>query len=516
MGSIPPPSLSPSVRPLFGAYEFPARSYSEGFLAKMTNPANGFDPFQMANGTELLFVSNPAQLPHPLSFHLTPQWRNGLGLVIFRNEEAKAVGAIFIHGAMKTPWSSIQPNAWQALGGVMAFSGMSFNDAIEIVLGKGMAMTPKWRFIDRSLAAAGHPTMTDLGGAKAIVLHDPSREGKEKAIRIAGQVARQIGIYISGADQNTAFDEKNNITWCDLFSEEAPFNFMGSQAAPEGYEGMRNPSPFTARGVLKGIEEARRELLGRAAPVFIQGCGGGVGKVIAAVEMQNKSDISGGVDAVVERLLMVRNNGLKAPLFLDVSGTESQFGAERRLEEEALAREHGIPIVQNLMEAIEEARRMGHPTEILSPNAGPHPITQEVAEYLIRAGVRAVVGAANNMLGLVDGSPETVAWTLQQGGVFVPNDSRINRMGAMSVTVKKIGLNTIGLGLQEQQVGEDVREEIFNAYRQGIPPQLYSDQVAARDWNEALREERAIGGYFEIRPIVPPGKISETSAETSR
>lgn len=59
-----------------------------------------------------------------------------------------------------------------------------------------------------------------------------------------------------------------------------------------------------------------------------------------------------------------------------------------------------------------------------------------------------------------------------------------------------IGLDrSAGLALQIRQVGEDVREEV-GAYRKNIPPQIYSDRLAAAEWNRALSEGRAIGGYF--------------------
>lgn len=134
-------------------------------MAVMEDPSVGFGPTRLEDGTEVLWMSG-TELAAELGSHIASMWNHGLGLVLFRNREANCAGSIFIHGAMKTPWSARGAGAWHSLGGIMAFSGLSFEDSIEMVLGKGMAMTPKWRFIDSSLASAGHPTLTHLGGAR--------------------------------------------------------------------------------------------------------------------------------------------------------------------------------------------------------------------------------------------------------------------------------------------------------------------------------------------------------------
>jgi hypothetical protein len=180
-------------------------------------------------------------------------------------------------------------------------------------------------------------------------------------------------------------------------------------------------------------------------------------------------------------------------LLLNAAATAEQYSTEKRRQEEEAARANGIIVVESLTEALRHAPD----TRLLSPNAGPHPITREVTDYLLRNGIRAVVGATNNMLGLDEkGSPDQIAWDLLTNGVFVPNDSRINRIGAMACMIDMIRLDrSAGLARQFLQIGEDVRAEI-KAYRKGIPPQLYSDELAARAWNRALDEGRAIGGRF--------------------
>lgn len=450
-------------------------------MATMANPADGFGPTRLASGTEVLWISSPSQLGIP---DMAPLWQNGLGLVVYRNEARHCMGAIFVHGAMKTTWSTYGPEAWHSLGGIMAFSGFAFEQAIEMVLGKGYAMTPKWRHIDKSLKAVGHPNLTHLGGGKAILIHGPGDEEKRGGVAVSAEVVDAIGIYISGPDQNM------DPSWCGEFAKRAPRNFVGSGEAQERYRGIK-PSKHTARGVFRGLKVVCEELIGDSPPIFFEGYGG-VGKVMAALAVENGFPISGLVDVVVDPLLGLRKALPSVPLFLNAKATEENFGPQRREEEMRKAGEAGIHVVESLTEAL----RLAPSTRILSPNAGPHPITMEAADYLITSAIRAVVGSTNNMLGLVKGSPNTVAWRLMQNGIFAPNDSRINRIGAMACVIDVIGLDrSVGLARQILQVGEDVREEI-KAYRKGVPPQIYSDALAAEEWNLALDEGLAMGGRF--------------------
>lgn len=480
-----PAYQSEIARMLFGQQAMTASQLPN--MAKMTNPADGFSPTRLSSGTEVLWISDPGQLGDSFGARVTPLWQNGLGLVLYRNEAAQCMGAIFIHGAMKTPWSAHGPDAWHALGGIMAFPGLSFERAVEMVLGKGYAMTPKWRFIDMSLTAAGHPTLTHLGGGKAILIHG---EDKKKGVEVSAEVADALGVYISGPDQN--MDD----FWCGEFARRAPRNFVGSQQAEGKYKGIK-PSKHTARGVFRGIRVVCEELIGNKPPIFFEGYGG-VGKVMVALAIENGFPISGLIDVLADPLLGVQRALPKTPLFLNARATEENFGPQRREQEVAKASQNGIRVVESLSEALQFATD----TIILSPNAGPHPITMDVATQLVAGGVRAVVGAANNMLDLVDGSYTPIAQYLMKEGIFVPNDSRINRIGAMACMIDMIDLDrAAGLALQIRQVGEDVREEI-RAYRKGIPPQSYSDSRAAKAWNDALEGDLAIGGRFtELGPL---------------
>ncbi|MDO8526928.1 MAG: hypothetical protein Q7T03_04475, partial [Deltaproteobacteria bacterium] len=308
-----PAYQSEALAGIFESVTFSATALPD--MAVMANPADGFAPTRLASGTEVLWVSNPDELGASLASRIAPVWNNGLGMALYRNREENCMGSIFIHGAMKAPWSAHGTDAWHSLGGIMAFSGVSFGDAIEMVVGKGYAMTPKWRFIDRSLAAVGHPTLTDLGGGKAIVVHGPTDEDKEHGVVMSAEVADALGIYISGPDQN--MDD----AWCGKYAARAPRNFVGSSMAEGKYRGIK-PSQHTARAVFRGIEVVCEELIGGRPPIFFEGYGG-VGRVMVARAIEENFPISGLSDIVVSPLLGVQRSLPSLPLFLNAAGTEA-------------------------------------------------------------------------------------------------------------------------------------------------------------------------------------------------
>src|SRR4029434_6196400 len=117
----------------------------------------------------------------------------------------------------------------------------------EKVNGKALGMTPKWRFIDQALEGIGLTSRAYLGGMKSVVLHAPHEAAKEQAVRMMAQVARTLGIYISGGDEGTARGP-----WTDIFAETATLNMGGSKNAHFLLQG-RYPSAYTAQGVFAGI-----------------------------------------------------------------------------------------------------------------------------------------------------------------------------------------------------------------------------------------------------------------------
>lgn len=468
---------------------FSAQNFTGGVLPNLAtaqNPGDGFSPTRIANGTEVIFVPRPNLLPSVLGEPLAPLWENGLGLVIYRNLDTQVLGAIFLHGALKNQWNAIQNGAYQCLGGIMLFSDHAREAKSDItligdVVRKSTAMTTKWMFIDGNLEAIGHPVLASLGGGKSTASHPAGPQGRRDAVQVTASVARELGIYISGADQNM------DAGLCNYFSEIAPFNFMGAKEHLfPTYGGMGDPSPLTARGVFEAIKAARQKIFGDQKPaIFFQGYGN-VGAPVVQLAVADGHSVAGIIDIDADKLVQARRDGIQGQLFLQVSSNAIMSPELLRK-----VNEHDMTIVTSLTAALESAPE----TAIFSPNAGPHPITQEVADYLARSEIRAVIGAANNVFDTIKGSIDPLADLLQSKGIFVPNDSETNQMGALSVTVQRIGMDPEGLIRAAINVGS-LTELSWEAFKRGIPPQRARDEAAKRRFNRLVAEGLAVGGPF--------------------
>jgi len=481
--TIVPAIQSELVESLFSSHLF--RDGELPNLAIAKNPADGFDPTRLADGTEALWISNPAQLGIPVGARLSPLWQNGLGLIVFRNAPLQIVGGIFVNGAIRNPWNEIGKDAFQCLGGIMLFSDdpkeiKSAEQLLADAIRKSNAMKDKFQFIDLNLEDERIPARTLLGGGKSSAAHPAGEKGRRDAVRVTASVAAPIGIYISGSDQNMTG------ALCTYFAECAPKNFMGAANHPiPTYGGMADPSPWTALGVYHAFKTVRRKIFNQVRiPVFFQGAGN-VGIPLVNHIRKDGHPISGIIDTRLEALEGIRAMGIDAPLFLQLPDGAPEPDRKR-------LQDANIRVVRGLVEALQQAPE----TVVFSPNAGPHPITMEVAEYLASSKVRAIVGAANNVLDTVDGSIEPVANFLQEHGIYSGNDSETNQMGALSVTVQRIGMNRELLERAAQGVGARTLQAI-EAFSRGIPPQLARDRAAAKRYNQMLLDGRAVGGYFQ-------------------
>lgn len=479
---------SPLVKEIFTKQHFVGDHEPQGFLALQDMPIADFAPYRINNRIEVLCVKDPHKLPAPLAEDLASRWQGGLGLILFRDISVNTLGAIFVHSAVRCPWSLIEPNAWQALGGVMSFEKMGVEHALGTVVDKAVAMTYKWRHIDRSLEATGHDQLTHLGGAKAVILHAPGIREKYDAILATAAVARSLGIYISGADQNMSSVQ------CSSFATHAPLNFAGSSQSAEAYRGTQDASPYTAHGVMAGLNAMTLVIFGGEKPrLFLQGCGK-VGNVLLRQALKDGFPIAGIAETSGSQLRAAYNllkaAGVKAPLYL--------VGEPNSEEKSKLVNPDGEIVPFKVVPDLSAALAGSPETEVLSLNAGAHPITQEVAEYLITSKVKAVLPAANNTFDFVNGSEEPLASLLQTHRIFVPNDAMLNRMGATAVIKTAIGLDDDGIATQIAQIGYDVVEEYQQAFLSGTAPQLWSRRRAEAAWKSLLESGLAVGGKSEI------------------
>jgi hypothetical protein len=533
------------VLEILGRKEPTSQVPAEGFLGRMENPENGFDPFKFPDGSQVVWIEGPSAYPSPLNERLATTWNNALGAVLVANPQMDALGLIVMHGAMKNHWAPDAAGSspvWRGLGGMMAFPkaippsrdlhpllnylGIASSEAdfdltrlspehqafvnllgaAEKVNGKALGMTPKWRFIDQALEGIGLTTRTGLGGMKSVVLHAPNDAAKEQAVRMMAQVARTLGIYISGGDEGTARGP-----WTDIFAEIAPMNMGGSKNSHPLLQG-HYPSEYTAQGVFAGLQHYLREEFTdpRRAPIFFQGTGG-VGGHVIRFALDHGYSVSGVTEIKASDLVKMRDQ-TREQGFRDISFIWDRRAAREALDsetfekEKAIAEAEGLFIADDLVESLQLASRertmrgLASRIPILSLNATSHQVSIERLEEFRRLGVQAIIGGANNMLELDDqGSYLPTALQAVQLGINIPNDSALNRMGATIVLANALGINDAQAAALAEWVGAYSFREFQLGHLKGIPPQVYSDRIAHAAWDHLLDLGEAKGGRFGKR-----------------
>lgn len=150
-----------------------------------------------------------------------------------------------------------------ALGGTRFYPYRSEDEALDDVLRLARAMTYK-------AAAAG----LDLGGGKAVILGDPSRDKTEALLRAYARHLEALGgRYLTAEDVGTTQDDM------DLIRRETRFV---TGASPE-LGGSGDPSAATAYGVLWAMKAVARRLWGDPSLTGRHVAVAGVGKVGAAL-----------------------------------------------------------------------------------------------------------------------------------------------------------------------------------------------------------------------------------------
>lgn len=144
-----------------------------------------------------------------------------------------------------------------ALGGTRLWQYKSEEEAITDVLRLSKGMTYK-------AAVSG----LNLGGGKAVIIGDPAKDKSEALFRSYGRFLESLnGRYITAEDVNIGVEDIEHI-----FTETS--NVCG---VAKIHGGSGNPSPWTARGVFRGLEAACVKVYGdrsvRGKTVALQGAG---------------------------------------------------------------------------------------------------------------------------------------------------------------------------------------------------------------------------------------------------
>ena len=144
-----------------------------------------------------------------------------------------------------------------ALGGTRMWPYASMDEAVTDALRLSRGMTYK-------AAVSG----LNLGGGKAVIIGDPEKDKSEALFRSYGRFLESLnGRYITAEDVNINVEDIEHI-----FTETS---FVTGVAETHG--GSGNPSPYTARGVLRGIEASCMKVFGnksvKGKVIALQGVG---------------------------------------------------------------------------------------------------------------------------------------------------------------------------------------------------------------------------------------------------
>ncbi|MAF78883.1 MAG: leucine dehydrogenase [Halobacteriovoraceae bacterium] len=144
-----------------------------------------------------------------------------------------------------------------ALGGTRMWPYASMDEAVTDVLRLSKGMTYK-------NAVSG----LNLGGGKAVIIGDPQKDKSEALFRSYGKFIESLnGRYITAEDVNIGVEDIEH-----MFTET---NYVTGVSQTHG--GSGNPSPYTARGVFRGIEASCTQVFGERSVkdkvVALQGAG---------------------------------------------------------------------------------------------------------------------------------------------------------------------------------------------------------------------------------------------------
>jgi leucine dehydrogenase len=276
-----------------------------------------------------------------------------------------------------------------SLGGCRIQPYATEADALEDVLRLAESMT--WK-----AAAAG----LDLGGGKAVIIADPSRDVDEALLRAYGRVVESLGgRYITSVDVGSTVQDLDEI--------RRETRWVVGVSPP--YGGSGDPSPITAQGVVSAIRSSLHQVFRDTSledrRVGIQGVGK-VGYHLAGLL------VSEGADVVVAD-----------PSVDNLGRTVADFKVETCPPDQILELE----------------------CDVLAPCALGGVIGEEI---IPRLKCRIVCGAANNQLGSLEDAD-----ALAEAGILYAPDFIVNAGGLISVADELIGWNRERVLLRIEKIG---------------------------------------------------------------
>ncbi len=316
-----------------------------------------------------------------------------------------------------------------ALGGTRMWPYSSTEDAVEDVLRLSKGMTYK-----ASISGL------NLGGGKAVIIGDPQKDKSEALFRSYGRFIESLnGRYITAEDVNISVKDIEYI-----FTETS--NAVG---VAKIHGGSGNPSPYTARGVLRGMEAScarvwnNKSLKGKT--VSLQGVGS-VGSHLG--EMLNKL-------------------GAKV-FFTDLNPSNIKNFKEK------------IPSA----EFVELNNIYDLDVDIYAPCALGATINDDTVE---RLKCKIICGAANNQL-----ADESHGIILREKGILYAPDYMVNAGGLMNVSIEFEGWSE-EKAVRMVDTIYDTTMEVFGISEKQNIPVYQAANILAESRIEAIRKIQ--GGY---------------------
>jgi len=302
----------------------------------------------------------------------------------------------------------------------------SIDEALEDVTRLSRGMTYK-------NALGGIP----FGGGKAVIIADPRKDKTPEMFKSFGKA-----IQFLGGDYYTA--EDSGVSEEDLKNAQQETNFVAGIEA-RGIGG--NPSPFTARGVWRGMQAAARHKFGQESLKGLSVSILGIGAVgMALAELLHKE----GADLIVADVNEAALDEAK-----------SRFGAHVVQPKDACAAN----------------------VDIFSPCALGGAVNGQTID---RINAKIIAGAANNQLL----RPE-LDGILQEKGILYAPDYVINAAGVISVGLEILGdWSSDELERRIDKIGETLTIIFSRAKEESRPTGEVADQMALKLLDTAGKQRK--------------------------
>ncbi len=326
--------------------------------------------------------------------------------LVFCQDKASGLKAIIcIHDTTLGP----------ALGGIRFWNYEREEDAITDVLRLAKGMTYK-------NAAAG----LNLGGGKAVVIGDASKDKSEAFFRSLGRYINNLGgRYIAAEDVGTTVEDM------DFIYQETDYVCGVSEA----YGSSGNPSPFTALGLYVAMKRTAKEAFG-------------------SDDLSNKTVAVQGVGNVAYSLCKHLHEAGAKLIVTDINEKAVQcavddFGAESV----------GLDDIYSV------------DADIFAPCALGGILNDETIPEL---KVKAICGSANNQLLDI----ETHGKALEDRGIVYAPDYVVNSGGVINVADELEGYNKERATAKVNDVYNQIDKIFTIAKDENISPQLAADHLA--------------------------------------